>query len=120
MSARLIFVFSLIIAIAVAALALTFSDQKISVIDARQETFNTSVGPIRGSTSHGPTFQSGYPGLYRIELFVAPYNKQLKVSPILHLRSSPRAKKDIRRVRGSAKLRDNQYYSFSFKQVNFS
>jgi len=120
MSPRFIFVFGLVAVIAAGALLLAFDNQKYSVIDARQETFNTSVGPIRGATFHGQTFRSDYSGLHKIELFVATYGKKIKTTPVLHLRISPQAKKDIRRIKGVQKLKDNQYYSFSFKPLKFS
>lgn len=79
---------------------------------------NTSSGELWGEMRVGQTFTALYPGLYRIDVLVATFERENSGEVYLHVATEPKANTDLAVAAVNArKMRNGQFQSFPFAPI---
>lgn len=94
---------------------------KLTPLTVSQKFNNQPAGEIQGSFSVGQTFYSPYPGLNRIDVLLATYQKQISGQVTFNLTEGPRAvSKLVSSSFNAASVEDNRFRSMEFPALDES
>jgi hypothetical protein len=95
--------------------------QAVGRVRAEQSRASSAVGELVGSATVGQTFVSAYPGLSRVEVLLASYDRHIAGSFLFHLRAAPDASDDLVVLAYDAsQVEENAFHVFQFPPIRDS
>ena len=97
-----------------------FIDEK-EFCDISQPKYNEVVGEIIGSRSSGQTFVCSFPGLYKIEIYMATWLRKIKYDAYFYLKEGLGSEKNIIQKRiPASEIKDNEWLTVEFSPIRSS
>lgn len=85
-----------------------------------QRDATSVIGELAGSFTAGQTFVAAYPGLTRVEVLLATYDRRVASPFVFHLRAAEADSDLVVRTVDAAQVGNNAYFQFQFPPIRDS